>query len=101
MQASRHRVPEKTGNLSLIHICRWEKGRMVMDKNRTGIKKKVAMAAVLVGAVRSILTFLFIHEVKEELWKQSVQTLSLIHIYHGRPAHGGRGAEARGHCRLH
>ena len=33
------------------------------------------MAAVLVGAVLSILTFLFIHEVKEELWKQSVQTI--------------------------
>ena len=46
-----------------------------MDKNSTGIKKKIAMAAVLVGAVLSILTFLFIHEVKEELWKQSVQTI--------------------------
>ncbi|MCB6926805.1 response regulator [Enterocloster bolteae] len=46
-----------------------------MDKNSTSIKKKIAMAAVLVGAVLSILTFLFIHEVKEELWKQSVQTI--------------------------
>ena len=46
-----------------------------MDKNSTGIKKKIAMAAVLVGAVLSILTFLFIHEVKEELGKQSVQTI--------------------------
>lgn len=45
-----------------------------MDKNSTSIKK-IAMAAVLVGAVLSILTFLFIHEVKEELWKQSVQTI--------------------------
>ena len=43
---------------------RWEKGRMVMDKNSTSIKKKIAMAAVLVGAVLSILTFLFINEVK-------------------------------------
>ena len=32
---------------------RWEKGRMVMDKNSTGIKKKIAMAAVLVGAQHS------------------------------------------------
>ena len=46
-----------------------------MDRNRTGIKKKIALAAVLVGAVLCALTFLFIHEVKEELWKQSVQTI--------------------------
>lgn len=46
-----------------------------MDKNSTGIKKKIALAAVFVGAVLSVLTFLFIYEVKEELWKQSVQTI--------------------------
>lgn len=46
-----------------------------MDKNSTSIKKKIAMAAVLVGSTLSILTFLFIHEVKEELGKQSVQTI--------------------------
>lgn len=46
-----------------------------MDKNRAGIKKKIAAAAVLVGVVLSILTFLFIREVKEALWKQSVQTI--------------------------
>ena len=79
-----------------------------MDKNSTGIKKKIAMAAVLVGAVLSILTFLFIHEVKEELWKQSVQTIiestqqgcntPKVPADGRLPVHGYRHAEPEGIC---
>lgn len=40
-----------------------------------GTKRKIALAAVCVGAVLCVLTFLFIEAVKQQLWEQSVETI--------------------------
>lgn len=46
------------------------------NKKETGsIKKKIALAALFVGAVLSVLTFLFIQTVQNQLWEQSIQTI--------------------------
>ncbi|WP_347559816.1 ATP-binding protein [Clostridium sp. AM58-1XD] len=44
-------------------------------ESTAGIKKKIALAAVVVIAALGFLTFSFIQEVKEQLWEQSVSTI--------------------------
>lgn len=47
-----------------------------MDKNgRGGTKKKIALAAAVVGIVLTLLTAFFIQTVKTRLWEQSVNTI--------------------------
>ena len=38
-------------------------------------RKKLALAAVLIGAVLCVLTFLFIQGVRQQLWEQSIGTI--------------------------
>lgn len=46
------------------------------NKKGTGsIKKKIALAALFVGAVLCVLTLLFIRTVQNQLWEQSIQTI--------------------------
>lgn len=48
----------------------------MMREHGTGnTKKKMAVAAVLVGIVLCLLTALFVREVQRQLWEQSVQTI--------------------------
>ncbi|MCR2023746.1 hybrid sensor histidine kinase/response regulator, partial [Blautia pseudococcoides] len=48
---------------------------MIQNKEASGIKKKTALAAVLVGIVLFLLTFLFVQGVKKQLWEQSINTI--------------------------
>jgi len=41
-----------------------------------GMKRKITVAAVLTGAILCILTFLFVRDVKQQLWEQSVNTIT-------------------------
>ena len=46
------------------------------QKNETsGIRKKTALAAFVVGAALLLLTFLFVQGVKKQLWEQSINTI--------------------------
>ena len=46
------------------------------DKNGAGkVKKKIALAAVIIGIILSFLTYLFVQGVREELWEQSISTI--------------------------
>lgn len=46
-----------------------------MKSNAWSAKKKMVLAAVLVGAVLSILTLFFVRDVEGQLWEQSVETI--------------------------
>lgn len=48
---------------------------MIQNKEASGIKKKTALAAILVGSVLFLLTFLFVQGVKKQLWEQSINTI--------------------------
>ena len=48
---------------------------MIQNKEASGIKKKTALAAVLVGSVLFLLTFLFVQGVNKQLWEQSINTI--------------------------
>ena len=41
------------------------------DRNGVNIKSKIILAAVLIGAALSFLTFLFVQDVSTQLWEQS------------------------------
>lgn len=47
---------------------------MIREESRSS-KKKIALAAVLIGAVLMLLTFSFIQYVKKQLWEQSVSAI--------------------------
>ena len=47
-----------------------------MKKDMKNNGKRIAFAAILVGAVLCLLTFLFIQSVKTQLWDQSVNTIT-------------------------
>lgn len=48
---------------------------MVKTKAIGNAKKKLAYTAVVIGAVMSLLTLLFIQQVKDQLWNQSINTI--------------------------
>lgn len=41
-----------------------------------GVKRKITVAAILTGVILCMLTFLFIRDVKQQLWEQSVNTIT-------------------------
>ena len=45
------------------------------DRNGVNIKSKIILAAVLIGAALSFLTFLFVQDVSTQLWEQSIHTI--------------------------
>ena len=47
-----------------------------MKKRYSGnIKRKIALAAVIIGIILSFLTFFFVRGVKKQLWEQSISTI--------------------------
>lgn len=46
-----------------------------MKNSREKIKGKMVLAAVLVGVVLSVFTFLFVQDVRTQLWEQSINTI--------------------------
>lgn len=47
-----------------------------MKKRDSGnIKRKIALAAVIIGIILSFLTFFFVRGVKKQLWEQSISTI--------------------------
>lgn len=48
---------------------------MMKENTANGLKKKISLAAILIVAVLSSLTFLFVNSVKKQLWEQSVSSI--------------------------
>lgn len=48
---------------------------MSQNKETSGIKKKTALAAVIVGSILFLFTFLFAQGVRKQLWEQSINTI--------------------------
>ena len=48
---------------------------MSQNKETSGIKRKTALAAVIVGSVLFLFTFLFVQGVRKQLWEQSINTI--------------------------